>query len=116
MQIINADPDIWGPDCFDFKPSRWIDNDGELVSPPKGTFMPWSGGPRICPGMKMAQVEFVATIAKLFRSAGCEPVPIGLENAADARMRLRESIKNPVAQVALSISRPEKMNPRWGDL
>lgn len=24
------DPDIWGEDCCEYKPSRWIDEDGSL--------------------------------------------------------------------------------------
>jgi cytochrome P450 len=63
---------IWGADVNVFKPSRWINpSTGEIITPPKGTFLPWSGGPRVCPGMKMAQVEFVATFSTLFRGARC---------------------------------------------
>ncbi|PYH44072.1 cytochrome P450 [Aspergillus saccharolyticus JOP 1030-1] len=49
-------------DVAAFKPSRWIgDETGRVKVPPKVTFLPWSGGPRICPGVKIAQ---------------CEPIPV----------------------------------------
>lgn len=48
-----------------FRPSRWINPPGllhALYHPPKGTFLPWGAGPRICPGQKMAQVEVIAVL------------------------------------------------------
>ncbi|RDW72334.1 uncharacterized protein DSM5745_07506 [Aspergillus mulundensis] len=116
MQIIHADRDLWGPDCADFKPSRWIDGTGQLVTPPKGTFMPWSGGPRVCPGMKMAQVEFVAALAVLFRSVRCDPVPLGGEDLDAARRRLRGLMRDPVAQVSLQIRDPNAVVLRWSEI
>ncbi|KAL3437116.1 cytochrome P450 [Aspergillus tetrazonus] len=65
---LHLDPKIWGPDATEFRPSRWLDGPGQLTTPEKSTYLPWSGGPRICFGMKMSQVEFVATIATLFKS------------------------------------------------
>jgi cytochrome P450 len=37
--------DIWGDDVNEFKPERW-----ETVRPGFG-YLPFNGGPRICPGM-----------------------------------------------------------------
>ncbi|OAQ85151.1 cytochrome p450 domain-containing protein [Purpureocillium lilacinum] len=42
----------WGNDAGDFRPSRWLtlNSDGteaELITPARGTFLPWSGGPRM---------------------------------------------------------------------
>ncbi|KAL3492291.1 cytochrome P450 [Aspergillus germanicus] len=113
MQIMHADPDLYGADFRDFRPSRWIDEKGQLISLPKGTFMPWSGGPRICPGMKMAQVEFVATVAALFRGAVVEPVPLAGESAEQARKALLGLTEGPVAQVSLQVREPEKVKLRW---
>ncbi|KAH7119108.1 cytochrome P450 [Dendryphion nanum] len=66
------------PDPTTFRPSRWLKPAGklgseEMVPPPPG-YYPWSGGPRVCPGQKFAQVEFVAVIARVIRSVrvkGC---------------------------------------------
>lgn len=37
-------PDFWGSDAEEFKPERWID------ARPGYEFLPFNGGPRICPG------------------------------------------------------------------
>lgn len=53
---LHCDPGTWGVDVLGFNPTRWLDPTGkhELITPQKGTFLPWSAGPRVCPGMKMA--------------------------------------------------------------
>lgn len=68
-------PDIWNP-------KRWIDSptttspslleSESLISHPLG-YLPWSSGPRICPGLKFAQVEFAAVLATVLRGARIEP-------------------------------------------
>ncbi|KLU90986.1 hypothetical protein MAPG_09511 [Magnaporthiopsis poae ATCC 64411] len=48
-----------------YRPSRWLNPPGsaqKLYRPPKGTWVPWSRGGRVCPGQKMAQVEFAAVL------------------------------------------------------
>lgn len=66
-----------------FRPSRWINTTSTspgstsndiLFRPPPGTFLPWSSGPRVCPGMKMAQVEFVGILTTLFATHRVEAV------------------------------------------
>ncbi|KAK8139321.1 hypothetical protein PG984_002701 [Apiospora sp. TS-2023a] len=64
---VHTHPDYWGADALDWRPSRWIDSEEELITPRRGTFIGWSEGERSCPGKKFSQVEFVATIARLFR-------------------------------------------------
>ncbi|GJC86382.1 hypothetical protein ColLi_09220 [Colletotrichum liriopes] len=44
------------------------------MTPPRGSNLPWSGGPRMCPDQKMSQVEFVTVIATLFRQCTAESV------------------------------------------
>lgn len=43
------------------------------MPPPPIGFYPWSGGPRVCPGQKFAQVEFVAVLACVLRGAKVKP-------------------------------------------
>ncbi|KAK6361118.1 hypothetical protein TWF730_004865 [Orbilia blumenaviensis] len=103
--VVHLDPDIWRdinrsesdrvtdmnatglPDEYTFRPSRWIidPTDGEnsqakIFQPPKGAFIPWSMGPRVCPGQKMAQVEFVAIFLVLFRTYRLEAVKIRVKD------------------------------------
>lgn len=122
---LHSDTATWGVDASAFKPERWFagtppsystsPNVGipELITPPKGTFIPWSGGPRICPGMKMAQVEFVAVIATLFRSCRVEVVCRSGETVEEARDRLVKSMQESQPKLTLQIENPEDIVLRW---
>ncbi|RDI83693.1 hypothetical protein Vi05172_g6265 [Venturia inaequalis] len=122
---LHSDTATWGADALDFKPERWFANRPspyspspnaeipELITPPKGTFIPWSGGPRICPGMKMAQVEFVAVIATLFRSCKVEVVLREGESDIEARERLVMSMQESQPKLTLQIENPEDVVLRW---
>jgi cytochrome P450 len=111
---IHLDTTIWGPDAEDFKPSRWFDDAGQIVTPPKGTFLPWSDGPRVCPGMKMSKVDFVAARATLFRSARCEPIPtLGLHRPEDLQRRLQQLMGNSVSKLTLQVRDVKAVQLRW---
>jgi cytochrome P450 len=112
-QSIHSDPKIWGSDVLEFRPSRWIDASGSLITPPKGTFLPWSGGPRICPGMKMSQVEFVATFATIFRSTRCEPLRLGRKEPEELRKELRDCMKDSISKLTLQVKDPKVVKLRW---
>ncbi|KAK4501848.1 hypothetical protein PRZ48_007657 [Zasmidium cellare] len=72
-----------------FRPTRWLDDDGvTLWSAPKGSFIPWSAGPRVCPGQKMAQVEFVSIFLRLFGEFRLEAVASEGETRAQVGERL----------------------------
>lgn len=113
QRVIHVDVDIWGDDADRFKPSRWIDSTGQIVTPPRGTFLPWSAGPRVCPGMKMAQVEFVATFATLFRSARCEILRKGEETELQAKKRLEDLMADSLLRLTLQMKNPDEVKLRW---
>ncbi|KAL5983065.1 hypothetical protein ACLOJK_017145 [Asimina triloba] len=52
---------IWGPDCREFKPERWL-RDGRFMSESAYKFTAFNGGPRLCLGKDFAyyQMKFVA--------------------------------------------------------
>ncbi|XP_078448537.1 cytochrome P450 86B1-like [Wolffia australiana] len=52
---------IWGRDCKEFKPERWI-RDGRFVNESAYKFAAFNGGPRLCLGKDFAyyQMKFVA--------------------------------------------------------
>ncbi|KAF4548622.1 Cytochrome P450-like protein 42 [Elsinoe fawcettii] len=82
---------IWGKDAHEWKPRRWmktsaVDSTAKQAraqesaihtasrngqtevmdgSGPDGAFLGWMHGPRVCPGKKFSQVEFVAVIFSL---------------------------------------------------
>jgi cytochrome P450 len=114
-QVMHYDKSIWGDDAADFNPKRWIDSTGQLKNPPRNScFLPWSGGPRICPGMKMSQVEFVATIATLFRHARSEVLSLTeTETPVEAQARLLAVTDESISRLTLQVKNSEQVQLRW---
>ena len=80
-----------GPDELVFRPSRWLNPPGSAQThyhPPKGTWVPWAMGPRVCPGIKMAQVEFTAVMLTMLQKHRIEAVPLAGENTGAMGKRL----------------------------
>ncbi|KAK1994420.1 cytochrome P450 [Colletotrichum falcatum] len=132
----------WGPDALAFKPSRWLrpaaaavpgeegggkgegEGEGEgqgergartpqFVTPPRGTYLPWASGPRMCPGQKMSQVEFVSVLATLFRRCAVGPAPRAGESEERARRRLAELTRDSQPVLTLQMRRPDEVRLRW---
>ncbi|CAN6478202.1 unnamed protein product [Victoria cruziana] len=58
----------WGEDCLEFKPERWIDEDGQLRYENNSyRFLAFNGGPRTCVGKDVAflQMKFAAALILL---------------------------------------------------
>ncbi|XP_075104531.1 alkane hydroxylase MAH1-like [Nicotiana tabacum] len=55
---------IWGKDCLEFKPERWISERGGIKHEPSFKFPAFNAGPRTCIGKEMAfvQMKIVAAI------------------------------------------------------
>ncbi|RHN78332.1 putative alkane 1-monooxygenase [Medicago truncatula] len=53
---------IWGKDCLEFKPERWLTEDGHFMSESAYKFTAFNGGPRLCLGKDFAyyQMKYVA--------------------------------------------------------
>jgi cytochrome P450 monooxygenase len=49
--LMHRDPDIWGLDAEVFRPERWE------VERPMWRFVPFGGGPRICPAHVLVDTE-----------------------------------------------------------
>lgn len=56
---------IWGDDCCEFKPERWITEDGEIKHEPAHKFFAFNAGPRICPGKEIGFTVMKAIIAAI---------------------------------------------------
>ncbi|KAI1760081.1 cytochrome P450 [Hypoxylon sp. FL1150] len=121
---IHTHPDYWGSDALSWRPSRWIVtkasdkatglDEEDLITPQRGTFIAWSEGERSCPGKKFSQVEFVATMAGLFRDWRVEPIQRRGERIEDARARVLELILKDSAQVLLlQMLHPERAPLAW---
>jgi cytochrome P450 len=69
--ILHHDPRSWGHDADRFRPGRWVNADGafDASAPgqPRGAYMPFGAGSRICIGESFAWNEAVLVLATLAR-------------------------------------------------
>lgn len=48
---------IWGEDCMEFKPERWISERGDIIHVPSYKFIAFNTGPRICIGKDISFIQ-----------------------------------------------------------
>ena len=58
---LHHDRDIWGDDVNEFRPQRWVDKR------PMWEFVPFLGGPRICPAQQQVLTQAVYVLVRLVR-------------------------------------------------
>jgi len=49
--------EIWGEDCLEFRPERWISKRGGIIHMPSYKFIAFNAGPRSCLGKDMSFTE-----------------------------------------------------------
>lgn len=54
-------PEVYGPDAEEYRPERWAS------LKPGWAYIPFNGGPRICPGQQFALTEAGYTLTRLAR-------------------------------------------------
>lgn len=54
---------IWGEDCREFRPERWLNDDGDFQPSDQFRFPVFHCGPRICLGKEMAYVQMKSVVA-----------------------------------------------------
>ncbi|KAH0848926.1 hypothetical protein AYO21_08742 [Fonsecaea monophora] len=131
---LHTHPRYWGPDPTQFRPDRWIvpdergkqeekeeeetwavgDSSPRLFQPAPGSFVPWAAGPRVCPGKKFSQVEFVRVVFGLFASGSrVELVLEPGESEQAAKQRIMQIVNEAKVEVTLKIVDAEKVKLRW---
>ncbi|PQE23105.1 cytochrome P450 protein [Rutstroemia sp. NJR-2017a WRK4] len=127
---LHTHPRYWGDNSLEWEPSRWIISnspdvpstilqtlDSEIfMEHPKDAnpFIAWSVGGRVCPGKKLAQVEWVAVMASLFQKYKVTPVLQDGEDEKAARQRLQLLIKKHTGfKLMLKLLRPEEAVLAW---
>ena len=63
IRAMQRDKSFWGPDAEEFRPDRWTS------VRPMWQYIPFGGGPRVCPGMRLVWTEcafVVTTMARQF--------------------------------------------------
>ncbi|EMD32543.1 hypothetical protein CERSUDRAFT_118598 [Gelatoporia subvermispora B] len=63
----HRDEQVWGLDCEEFRPERWLEADREQQELMKKAFIPFSVGPRACVGRNLAKMQLLINIATIFR-------------------------------------------------
>lgn len=56
---------VWGDDCFEFKPERWITDRGGMKHEPSYKFFSFNAGPRTCLGKDVAFTQTKAVVAAI---------------------------------------------------
>lgn len=137
LVALHHDPKYWGPDALDFRPDRWIpkassqENNAKdsppaagersydwqsksLVSPTPGSFLPWTGGPRVCPGKKFSQVEFTRAVLEMFKgNARVRVVQEEGESQEQAEARAWEVLNQTRAAFVIKMGGSERLGVRW---
>lgn len=137
LQALHTDPQTWGSDALEWRPSRWLRASSSLssisaansnnketqrspssetfISPDPGTFIPWADGPRECVGRKFSQVEFVAVLASLFHKYRVGPVLRDHgESEGDARQALARMVdESAISAITLQMLEPKSRALRW---
>ena len=123
LQALHTDPQSWGLDSLMWRPNRWLVSKPdtvvsgytrEFIEPTKGTFIPWADGPRVCPGRKLAQVEFVAVMVALFRKHRVQPVLMEGESTEAGKERLRDMVNDSgISAITMQMRRPRAAALMW---
>lgn len=58
---------VWGEDCLDFKPERWLGENGVFVPASPFKYPVFQAGPRICLGKDFAFIQMKLLVASLVR-------------------------------------------------
>ncbi|PLW25603.1 hypothetical protein PCANC_23303 [Puccinia coronata f. sp. avenae] len=99
---MGRDPFIWGPDCGEFKPERWIDEAGRMKQFGQFKFHAFNGGPRLCLGMNLAMFEAVKVTVEVFTSFELEFADGWLE-AVPKSERISSRYPTPAYKTSLTL-------------
>lgn len=113
IAMAHYSPDLFGPDELAFRPSRWIDANGELLDAARQGLLAWSAGPRVCPGAKMASVEFVAAVAAVVRCYRVSPARRVGESVEEARVRIEGVVRDTMQLESIRMKHPERLELRF---
>ncbi|KAL4302042.1 hypothetical protein GQ457_10G008940 [Hibiscus cannabinus] len=68
---------IWGDDCMEFRPERWLSPQGDKFDPPKDgyKFVSFNAGPRTCLGKDLAYLQMKSVASAVLLRYRLSPVP-----------------------------------------
>ncbi|XP_051185925.1 cytochrome P450 CYP94D108-like [Lolium perenne] len=65
---------IWGEDCAEFRPERWLGKDGEFRPESPFRYTVFHAGPRTCLGKEMAYVQMKSIVASMLEEFAVDVV------------------------------------------
>ncbi|KAF9770393.1 hypothetical protein IL306_012078 [Fusarium sp. DS 682] len=92
------------PEDEEFGGYKGPDTSTQLFRPERGSFIPFSDGPRSCLGRRIAQIEIIATLAVIFKDYSLELAVDGWASDAEVEQMDRQ-VRREVYAKAQSISR-----------
>lgn len=74
---LHRNPQVWGADAGEFRPERWLADDGKSLRPEpvEGSFVGFSRGTRRCLGRRFAESEYAAVLSDVLRNCRIELAP-----------------------------------------
>ncbi|KAL2208078.1 cytochrome P450 [Sarocladium strictum] len=85
--------DIWGSDACDYRPERWLSNDGQVQLRSAAEFPVFNGGQRLCLGKKMAEEIAVQVIAVFVSKFDFKPAYEGeRESVSSLTLPMRDGL------------------------
>jgi fatty acid omega-hydroxylase len=84
---------IWGEDCLEFKPDRWLSADGDRFETPKDgyKFVAFNAGPRTCLGKDLAYLQMKSVASAVLLRYRLSPDP---NHRVEQKMSLTLFMKN----------------------
>mmetsp|Transcript_14536 Transcript_14536/g.25522 ORF Transcript_14536/g.25522 Transcript_14536/m.25522 type:complete len:287 (+) Transcript_14536:126-986(+) len=79
IHAVHLNKDVWGEDCEEFKPDRWLGENAKTGGAKGGgqAFMPFSAGARGCPGKAITVMWMKVLFAMVFHSYEMEEASAG---------------------------------------
>ncbi|ONK64574.1 uncharacterized protein A4U43_C07F27510 [Asparagus officinalis] len=80
---------IWGEDCFEFRPERWLDDEGVFKQRNAFEFPVFHAGPRACLGKELAYLQMKAVATSVLERFDVEVVEERAEFELGLTLRMR---------------------------
>ncbi|KAL2941807.1 Alkane hydroxylase MAH1 [Bienertia sinuspersici] len=74
MHAMGRMKSIWGDDCNEFKPERWLDERGMIKHELSYRFSAFSARPRLCLGKTMAFIQMKLVASIIIQNYHIEPI------------------------------------------
>lgn len=96
--IQQMDTDVWGADAGEYRPERWLEEDGAAQKAGPYSYMPFSRGPRDCIGSRFALLEAKTILTMVLRKfsfeyAGAKPEEVMMSVTAHPKFGVALKVK-----------------------